>query len=89
MADITEGMSLITSVTTLFVDAIRAAFPDFPVTASDALVGYGMKHDYQCNAAMGLTKKLQAAMGKENAPKNPRECGQRIIDHFPGAFVVP
>lgn len=42
MADITEGMSLITSVTTLFVDAIRAAFPDFPVTASDALVGYGM-----------------------------------------------
>ena len=38
MADITEGMSLITSVTTLFVDAIRSAFPDFPITASDALV---------------------------------------------------
>ena len=43
-----------------------------------------MKHDYQCNSAMGLTKKLQALRGKENAPKNPRECGQIIIDHLPG-----
>ena len=47
-----------------------------------------MKHAYQCNAAMGLTKKLQAALGKENAPKNPRECAQRIVDHMPGAFSV-
>lgn len=46
-----------------------------------------MKHDYQCNAAMGLTKKLQAQLGKEKAPKNPRECGQMIMDHIPGMFV--
>ena len=47
-----------------------------------------MKHDYQCTAAMGLTTKLQTALGKENAPKNPRECAQRIVDHMPGAFSV-
>lgn len=46
-----------------------------------------MKHDYQCNAAMSLNKKLQALLGKEKAPKNPRECGQIIINHMPGIFI--
>ena len=44
-----------------------------------------MKHDYQCNAAMGLCKKLQAKLGKDNAPKNPRECAQKIIDNMPSS----
>ena len=47
-----------------------------------------MKHDYQCNAAMSLNKKLQAQLGKEKAPKNPRECGQIIIDHIPGIIYL-
>ena len=47
-----------------------------------------MKHDYQCNAAMGLCKKLQAQLGKENAPKNPRECAQKIMDNMPGLFFL-
>ena len=46
-----------------------------------------MKHDYQCNAAMSLNKKHQALLGKEKAPKNPRECGQIIINHMPGIFI--
>ena len=44
-----------------------------------------MKHDYQCNAAMGLCKKLQAKLGKDNAPKNPRECAQKIIVNMPSS----
>ena len=42
-----------------------------------------MPHDYQCNAAMGLQKRLKESMGPEGAPKNPREVAERIVASMP------
>ena len=104
MSTTVEGASLISTVTGLFSRAIKNAFPELAVTPAECLViridvtvtfqvaqnlNTKMKHDYQCNAAMSLTKKLQSLHGKENAPKNPRECGQLIIDHLPGCCLLP
>ena len=103
MSTTVEGASLISTVTGLFSRAIKNAFPELAVTPAECLViridvtvtfqvaqnlNTKMKHDYQCNAAMSLTKKLQSLHGKENAPKNPRECGQLIIDHLPGCCLL-
>ncbi len=44
-----------------------------------------MKHDYQCNAALSLLKTLKTELG-ENAPKNPREVAQSIVNAIPGMF---
>ena len=57
----------------IFVDA--AAANEHRYTARDAMVTQATKPefgDYQCNAAMSLSKKL--------GYKNPRECAQRIAD---------
>ena len=46
-----------------------------------------MPHDYQCNAAMGLQKRLKESMGPEGAPKNPREVAERIVASMPRFLV--
>ena len=46
-----------------------------------------MPHDYQCNAAMGLQKRLKESMGPESAPKNPREVAERIVASMPRFLV--
>ena len=59
----------------IFVDAAAAAANEHRYTARDAMVTQATKPefgDYQCNAAMSLSKKL--------GYKNPRECAQRIAD---------
>lgn len=71
----------------LIQKAIATAFPSISVTAAQTLVSQNMNkkmpHDYQCNAAMGLQKRLKESMGPEGAPKNPREVAERIVASMP------
>ncbi|KAK8808678.1 hypothetical protein WA538_002410 [Blastocystis sp. DL] len=87
MFRVAEGTSLITSVVMLIQKAIATAFPSISVTAAQTLVSQNMNkkmpHDYQCNAAMGLQKRLKESMGPEGAPKNPREVAERIVASMP------
>ncbi|KAK8797026.1 hypothetical protein WA158_003020 [Blastocystis sp. Blastoise] len=92
MSEIKEGASLLSTVTNLFVQAISTAYPcmlsKLPINAQVAQnTNSKMKHDYQCNAALSLLKTLKTEMGAE-APKNPREVAQSIMNSMPQEAII-
>ena len=48
-----------------------------------------MKHDYQCNAAMGLFKTLKAVGAQCNTRNGSRDVAERIVHNLPSLPSLP
>eukprot|EP01137_Pigoraptor_chileana_P031122 Opistho-2@18489 len=70
-------------VTGYFRNAIEAAYPG--VDAPVSMTVSAQFADYQCNSAMPIAKLMK---GKPDAPANPREAAQRIIDHLERTDII-
>jgi len=82
-----DSASITEQLESLFGQAIASAFPEFkdtpviiaPVNSTSAKFG-----DYQCNNAMGLSKKLK----EKGISKAPRDIANELKGHCPPSPII-